>query len=87
MMSSLRSVIKQFITESVHQHQRFLEAIDREKRAQNLIITGIPEETPLSDGREEGEEATINNDKASMVMKQIGHEVDIKVIKVSLLGK
>ena len=78
---------KKFITESVHQHQRFLEAIDGEKRAQNLIITGIPEETPLSDGREEGGEATTDDDKVAMVMKQIGHEVDIKVIEVSRLGK
>lgn len=78
---------KIFITEAVHQHQRFLEAIDGEKRAQNLIITGIPEETPLSDGTEEAEDATTDDEKVSMVLKQIGHEEDVQVIEVSRLGK
>ena len=28
-------------------HQRFLEAIDGQKRAENLIITGVPEKSVL----------------------------------------
>ena len=35
------------LTETLAQHQRFLEYIDSDKRACNLIITGVPEEDDL----------------------------------------
>jgi hypothetical protein len=39
-----------FLAEAVTQHQSFLEAIDGEKRAKNLIVNGVPEDSAIVDG-------------------------------------
>ena len=66
--------VNSFLTETVGQHQRFLEALDGEKRSQNLIITGVPEDIPLVESNRTEESATADNEKVSVVLKQIGHK-------------
>ena len=79
---------KKYLTDAILQHQRFLEAIDGQKRAENLIITGVPEESVLkASGAEAAEIAETDSEKVSLVLKQIGHKDDTNVLNVVRLGK
>ena len=79
---------QKYLTDAILQHQRFLEAIDGQKRAENLIITGVPEESVLkASGAEAAETAETDSEKVSLVLKQIGHKDDTIVINVVRLGK
>ena len=49
------------LKDSVFQHQRFLESIDAEKRSQNLIITGLSEESDLTIPESVGAPSVIAN--------------------------
>ena len=79
----------EFLSEAVFQHQRFLEAVDGNKRAENLIITGVAEATAIKSTNDEGEEesATTDNEKVSLILKKIGHHEDIDVVEVATIGK
>ena len=76
-----------FLIETVGQHQIFLEALDGEKRSQNLIITGVPEDIPLVESNEPEQSATTDTEKVSVVLKQIGHKDDVTIKEVFDLGK
>ena len=76
-----------FLIETVGQHQRFLEALDGEKRSQNLIITGVREDIPLVESNEPEQSATTDTEKVSLVLKQIGHKDDVTIKEVFRLGK
>ena len=79
------------LTQAVFQHQRFLESIDAEKRSNNLIITGIPEDANITlPGSGAGAPAIVANQddtKVSLVLQQIGNKDDVSVLKVTRLGK
>ena len=78
----------QHLTNSLLQHQRFLESMDAEKRRNTLIITGIPEDEPLhSDADANGIQQPIQSDedKVQHVLSKIGHG-DKPVSSVERLG-
>ena len=77
------------LIEAVNQHQRFLESNDSEKRACNLIITGVPE-TPFTDPDSPADSPVpVNTDseKVDIILRKIGHKADVKVKDVVRLGK
>ena len=71
------------LTEVVSQQQRFLESLDAEKRACNLIITGLKEDGPLS---VEEDSAHTDEEKIVLVLKKIGQE-NIAPVSVTRLGE
>ena len=66
------------LTETVTLHQRMLESLESEKRAANLIMTGLPEESM--------EGAETDADKVRQVMAAIGQR-DVEVRSVERLGE
>ena len=77
------------LIEAVNQHQRFLESIDSEKRACNLIITGVPE-TPFTDPDSPADSPVpvdTDSEKVDIILRKIGHKADVKVKDVVRLGK
>ena len=74
------------LTNTVIQQQRFLESLDAEKRIRNLILTGIPEDTPLPTGDEETPEATTDEEKVTLILTKMNHG-DVPVAAIHRLGK
>ena len=68
---------KDKVTAALSQHQRILESLDAERRAANVIITGVPEENM-------GEAAT-DRAKVKLVLSTIG-QPDVLVKSVERLG-
>ena len=69
-------------SEALMQHQRYLESLESEKRAENLIITGVPETGMTKNGQE------INNDddKCKLILEAIG-KPEIVIKSAQRLGK
>ena len=66
----------QLLNNALLQQQRFLESLDAEKRRNTIIITGLPEDTPLlSDPDPNGRTSQIvsDEDKVQHVFRKIGH--------------
>ena len=60
------------LTTAVQQQQGYLESVDTERRRNNLIMTGIPEDpTPIS--IEGAEPAITDTEKIAQVMEKLGH--------------
>ena len=76
------------LVRTVQQQQRYLEMIDAEKRASNIIITGVPEsETETSATLEaDGEIADTDDSKVRMLLRKIGHQ-NIATKETMRLGK
>lgn len=79
------------LTSAVMQHQRFLESIDAERRRQNLIITGLSEDIPISRPDPENEDgepitATSDTDKVIAVLAKLGCE-EISITSCVRLGQ
>ena len=74
------------LTNTVIQLQRFLESLDAEKRIRNLILTGIPEDTPLPTGDEDTPEATTDEEKVTLILTKMNHG-DVPVAAIHRLGK
>ena len=68
---------KEKIAETLSQHQRMLESIESERRAANVIMTGVPEEQ-LGD-------ATTDIEKVKLVLSTIGQQA-VEVKSVERLG-
>ena len=67
----------------VLEQQKFLTKIDSEKRSANLIITGVPEDTPLANHSGIAES---NDDKVAKILEEIGCP-DIQFQNTERLGK
>ena len=67
------------MVETIAQHQKMLEILEADKRAGNLIISGLPEEEESMDG------AVTDNDKIKKVLSVMGVE-DVGVKSVARLG-
>ena len=65
------------------QHQKVLESIDADRRATNIIISGVAEEDPLSDN---GNVANNDVEKVSLILSKIGAQ-EVQVERVDRLGK
>ena len=70
------------ISDILMQHQRYLESLEAEKRAENLIITGIPE----SDLRFNNELYTTDVDKCKLIFSKIG-KADTQFTSAERLGR
>ena len=66
------------LTETVSLHQRMLETVESEKRAANLIMTGLPEEAM--------EGAETDTEKVRQVMTAIGQQ-DVQIHSMERLGE
>ena len=64
------------------QHQKILESLDAERRASNLIVSGLREDQPLQD---DNNSATEDVEKVSLIFTKLGLG-DIQVEKVDRLG-
>ena len=67
-------------SEIIPQHQLFLEHLDRQKRENNLVVFGIPEEREALDG------ATTDADKLRKVWSEIQVESDVEIKSYKRLG-
>ena len=65
------------MTEILSQHQRMLESLEAERRAANIIMTGVPEENL--------EDAVTDVSKAKLVLSTIGHQ-NVPIKSVQRLG-
>ena len=74
------------LTNTVYQQQRFLESLDADKRALNLILTGVPEDSDLLTGGEGEDPASTDEAKVALILKKIGH-ADIRIKSVERLGQ
>jgi hypothetical protein len=72
------------LSQALQQQQRFLEGVDYDKRRNNIIVTGIPEQAQLT--RNEGPAATTDEEKVLLVMTEIGHQT-VEIAKIQRLGK
>ena len=70
------------LLETVAQQQRFLEEIDNEKRAKNLIVLGVPEK----DWNVNGTIAKTNEEKIALVLRSLQYD-EGNVESVRRLGK
>ena len=70
------------LSEAVFQHQRYLESMEAEKRAANLIITGVTE------GDFVNNEQILQNDedKCALILETIGM-TDVELKQIERLGK
>ena len=68
---------KEKMVETLSQHQRMLESIEAERRAANVIMTGVPEEQLGG--------ATTDIEKAKLVLSTIGQQA-VEVRSVERLG-
>ena len=75
------------LKEAVMQHQRYLESIESEKRARNLIFLGIPE-GDMTFTNNDGEAVVVKEDanKIREILKKI-HREDTQVEDLRRLGK
>lgn len=70
------------VTMAINEHQKYLESLEAKKRAQNIIITGVPENAMVVNGVT----LTSDNEKCAAVLQVVGE--DSPVIKsLSRLGK
>ena len=72
----------EIITRTLSQQQRFLEMLDGERRANRLIVHGIPEKNMTIDGNE----LANDDEKVSTVLQKINHDSN-EIIKVRRLGQ
>ena len=66
------------MAETLSQHQRMLESIEADRRAANIIMTGVPEEQKLGD-------AATDIEKVKLVLSTIGQQA-VEVKSVERLG-
>lgn len=71
------------LRETVNQQQRFMEMLDAEKRACNLIVMGVPESPKTL--TVEGESAKTDNEKVKMVFKKVVDD-DLDIQSITRLG-
>lgn len=76
------------ILETVQKHQKFLETLDSERRASNIIITGVKENDP--DDRTTAmsyldQEAVTDKEKTDLILHVIGAS-DVKIHSIQRLG-
>ena len=71
------------LRETVNQQQRFMEMLDAEKRACNLIVMGVPESPKTL--TMEGESAKTDNEKVKMVFKKVVDD-DLDIQSITRLG-
>ena len=69
---------------TLEEQQRFLESIDYEKRACNVVVMGVPEDEPLSTG--DGESATDDHQKINYILQAIGFP-NTEMANLHRLGK
>lgn len=72
----------EFLRNAVLQQQKFLESIDAEKRASNVIILGVPEDAMEIDGTTHESD----DEKVAVVFSKIEH-VGIQPVSIVRLGK
>ena len=83
----------QSLLDATFQHQRFLEAVDAEKRNHNLIVTGVPEGDfilpAVTEGPDQTPEVTAKTDqeKISLILDKTGQTENVTVVEVKRLGK
>ena len=80
----------QQLSNSVFQHQRFLESLDAEKRNKNLIVLGVAEDTNLTVLGTGGAPVVVadqDQTKVSLLLQKIGHKEDIDIVEITRLGK
>jgi hypothetical protein len=65
------------LREALDQHQKYLEALENEKRAKNIIFLGIPEQKP--------NDRTTDEDKCSEVLITMGKQA--KPVRVQRIGQ
>ena len=72
------------LTEALQQQHRYLESVDFDKRKHNLIITGLPETTPLQ--LKDGGTASSDVDKVAEILSEMG-KADVEVHSIDRLGQ
>jgi len=72
------------LSQALQQQQRFLERVDYDKRRNNIIVTGIPEQAVMTNN--DGTIADTDHEKIQMVMTEIGHQT-ADIAAIQRLGK
>ena len=70
----------QYLYDTKKQHERFLESLDFERRKNNLIAIGIPEDSPLT---HHDNVANTDKDKVELILKAL----DIPEIEISAIDR
>ena len=79
----------QKLTDTMTQQQKFLDTVDAEKRANNIIITGVKESTDDSEDASleyRGDLAMTDEDKIRLIMQAIGTS-DVGIASMQRLGE